>query len=109
MRKPAFCICENKGTDQLHDNHASDQLLYFRYIDSTILILSKSKMSSFLPSSVVIQLGLCRTWWETLDLKTGYLITPLILYLPPVTMIMTHLRKCGNYTVTRNILCHYFT
>ena len=29
MRKPAFCICENKGADQLR---AADQRLYFRYI-----------------------------------------------------------------------------
>ena len=24
MRKPAFCICENKGADQLHDNCTAD-------------------------------------------------------------------------------------
>ena len=36
MRKPAFCICENKGADQLHGDPAADKLLSFRYIDSTI-------------------------------------------------------------------------
>ena len=25
MRKPAFCICENKGADQLDSNHADDE------------------------------------------------------------------------------------
>ena len=25
MSKPAFCICENKGADQLGDNRAADQ------------------------------------------------------------------------------------
>ena len=40
MRKPAFCICENKATDQLRDNREADQRLCFRYIDSTILLLS---------------------------------------------------------------------
>ena len=29
MRKPAFCICENKGADQLHGNCADDQCLVF--------------------------------------------------------------------------------
>ena len=36
-RKPAFCICENKATDQR---------LCFGYIDSTIHLLPKSEISS---------------------------------------------------------------
>ena len=36
MRKPpAFCICENKGADQLCSNCTADQRLCFCYIDST--------------------------------------------------------------------------
>ena len=50
MRKFAFSICENKGADQLPTNRAADQRPCFRYIDSTIP-LSKSKISSFWPSS----------------------------------------------------------
>ena len=58
MRKPAFCICENKGADQLcglRENKEADQLrgnceadqrLCFRCIDSTIPLLPKSKISS---------------------------------------------------------------
>ena len=46
MRKPTFCICENKDEDQLRGNREADQHLWFRYIDSTILLLSKSKISS---------------------------------------------------------------
>ena len=46
MRKPAFCICENKGADQLHSNHTADQRLCFHYIASTINLLPKSKISS---------------------------------------------------------------
>ena len=46
IRKPAFCICENKGADQLHGNYAADQHLCFCYIDSTIPILPKSEISS---------------------------------------------------------------
>ena len=65
MRKPAFCICENKDSDQLRGN-----------IDSIILLLSKSEISSFQPSSVTAQPGLCRIWSETP--KTGFLTTRLI-------------------------------
>ena len=46
MRKPAFCICENKDTDQLRGNPEADQRLCFRYSDSTIPLLPKSEISS---------------------------------------------------------------
>ena len=46
VRKPAFCICENKDADQLRSNREADQRLCFRYIDSTIPLLSKSEISS---------------------------------------------------------------
>ena len=46
VRKPAFCICENKDADQLRGNREADQRLCFRYIDSTIHLLSKSDISS---------------------------------------------------------------
>ena len=39
MRKPAFCICENKDADQLRGNREADQRLCFRYIDNTIPLL----------------------------------------------------------------------
>ena len=45
MRKPDFCICENKDPDQLRGNREADQRLCFRYIDSTIPQLSKSEIS----------------------------------------------------------------
>ena len=47
VRKPFFCICVNKDADQLRGNHEADQRLCFRYTDSTIPLLSKSKISSF--------------------------------------------------------------
>ena len=37
--KKHFCICENKGADQLHGYCAADKHLCFRYIDSKILLL----------------------------------------------------------------------
>ena len=43
MRKPAFCICENKDADQLPGNREADQRLCFRYTDSTVPLLSKSE------------------------------------------------------------------
>ena len=46
MGKPTICIGENKGTDQLRSNCEADQRLCFRYTDSTIPLLSKSKISS---------------------------------------------------------------
>ena len=81
MRKPAFCICENKGEDQLHGNREADQRLCFRYTDSTIPLLSKSEKSSLWPSSVAVQPGLCGTWSETP--KTGFLTSRLILLVSP--------------------------
>ena len=38
MRKPAFCICENKGTHQLHGNRTADQHPCFRYIEISVII-----------------------------------------------------------------------
>ena len=78
MRKPAFCICENKDADQLRGNRKADQRLCFRYTDNTIHLLPKSEISSLQPSSVAVQPGLCRTWSETP--KTGFLTTRLKAY-----------------------------
>ena len=49
MRKPDFCICENKDADQLRSNCAADQHLCFRYTasTSTIPLLPKSEISIF--------------------------------------------------------------
>ena len=46
VRKPAFCICENKDADQLRGNREADQRLCFRYMDSTIPLLPNYKISS---------------------------------------------------------------
>ena len=46
VRKPAFCICENKDADHLRGNREADQRLCFRYTDSTIPLVSKSEISS---------------------------------------------------------------
>ena len=54
VRKPAFCICENKGADQLRSNGAdqlrsncaADQRLCFRYTDSRLPLLPKSEFQA---------------------------------------------------------------
>ena len=45
MGKPTICIDENKGADQLCSNCEADQCLCFRNTDSSISLLSKSKIS----------------------------------------------------------------
>ena len=62
MRKPAFCICENKDADQLRGNREADQRLCFHYIDSTmpLHINTKYQASShivWLYSSVCVRPG----------------------------------------------------
>ena len=46
MRKPAFCICENKGTGKLWVNPTANQHLCFHYKDKTIPLLPKSEVAS---------------------------------------------------------------
>ena len=51
MRKPDFCICENKAADQLCGNRTADQRLCFRYvyIEQTLFYLNpKFQVSSHL-------------------------------------------------------------
>ena len=58
MRKPDFCICENKDADQLRGNRKADQRLCFRYTGSTIALLPKSDISSLKPSFMAVCVGL---------------------------------------------------
>ena len=46
MRKPDFCIYENKDADQLRGNREANQRLCFRYTPSTIPLLPKSEILS---------------------------------------------------------------
>ena len=65
VRKPTFCRCENKDADQLCGNCEADQRLCFRYLDSTIPLLPKNKVSNLELSPVAVQPGLCQTWSES--------------------------------------------
>ena len=67
MRKPAFCICQNKDADQLHCNHAADQSLSFGYIHSTVSLLTKSEIqasSHFLCNSVPFAMVYALTYFK---------------------------------------------
>ena len=46
MRKPAFCICENKDADQRRGNREADQCLCFRYTDVQSLYYLNSKFQA---------------------------------------------------------------
>ena len=86
MRKPAFYICENKEADQLRGSREADQRLWFRYTDSTIPLLPKSKISSLKESSVAVEPRFSRTWSETP--KTGFLATRLKYYYGNISVLI---------------------
>ena len=48
MRKPDFCLCENKGADQLRGNREADQRLFFatRIVQFLFLLNPKFQASS---------------------------------------------------------------
>ena len=56
-----FCICEYKDEDQLRGNRKAEQRLCFRFLESTIPLLHKYKISSLYPPPVALQPGLCET------------------------------------------------
>ena len=51
MRNPSFCICENKGPDQLHGNLAA---LISAFVCVTIPLLPISGISSLYPSALIV-------------------------------------------------------
>ena len=54
MRKPTIYIFKTKGADQLRSYCEADQHLCFRYTDSTISLLSKSKFLLWLDSLICV-------------------------------------------------------
>ena len=54
-RKPDFCLCENKGADQLRSN----------YTDSTLSLLIKSEISSFCAASGTGHVGMLPPFYRT--------------------------------------------
>ena len=76
MRKQDFCLCENKGADQLCSYCTADQHLCFRYTDNAFPPLLIPKLSRFYLCSVSAQNGLYQTRSETL--KADFLTSRLI-------------------------------
>ena len=108
MRKPDFSLRENKGADQLHSNCEADQCLCFHYLDSTVPLLLKSEISSFLPSSVTVQAGLCCTWSETPKLRfsriTAHITVVSIISLYNIIMVDTMFTlSFENNTINHNL------
>ena len=91
MRKPDFCLCENKGADQLRSNCEADQRLCFRYTDSTLSLLIKSEISSIYAASGNVHVGLCQTWLETP--KTGFLTSRLISFIAMVAISSSSVKQ----------------
>ena len=53
MRKTEFCLCKNKGLDQLRSDNTADQRICIRFLNSTLIhFLLKSEISSFYSFSV---------------------------------------------------------
>ena len=96
-RKPTICICENKDADQLCSNCTADQHLCFRYSDSTVPFLFKSKISSFYLFCATAQADLCVTWTETQIV--GFLMHRLIL-----NVILQKIYQYCNDNFYRNYL-----
>ena len=90
VRKPTICIWESKGADQLHGNYTADHRLYFLYEDSTIPLLLKSKISSFLPVSVTVRVGLRLTLSET---QIDGFLTRRLNYYPVKTDQLAHMHS----------------
>ena len=59
MRKPTFCLGENKGADQLRSNCEADQRLCFRYMDSTISLLSESAVVAHKEGITLVWVKVC--------------------------------------------------
>ena len=64
-RKTKALHMRKQRRKKLCSNSEAAQRLCFRYLDSTILLLSKSEILSLEPSSVAVQPDLCRTKSET--------------------------------------------
>ena len=100
VRKPTTCIGKNKGTDQLCSNCTADQCLCIGSTDSTITLLLKSEISSFLPASKSAQAGLCKTWLETKFV--GFHAKTYLVSCIHHSTHMPYFRKTCNYWVYLN-------
>ena len=66
----------NKGADQPVHLCSLISAFVVHFLDSIMLLVSVSKISSLYLASVAVQAGLCLTWSQTL--KTGFLVMRLV-------------------------------
>ena len=76
MRKPVLPYANNKGANQPVHPCSLISTFVVRCLDSIILLVSKSEISSLYLVSVAAQTSLGFTWSQTP--KTGFLVTRLI-------------------------------
>ena len=118
VRKPDFCLCENKGADQLCRNCTADQGLCFRYMDNMFPFLLKYKISSFQPFSVTVQTRLCQSWSKTPKTcfhasglnsrqkkrSSSWLFTSTTLYEEPKVCLRDTTHTCMDYILIKENL-----
>ena len=80
MRKPAFCICENKDADQLRGNREADQRLCFSlhryYNPSSILIRNFKPLAIFCGRTAQFVSGLVRNPKDRFSHNEAYFTQP---------------------------------
>ena len=77
MRKPGYEVCKQQSADQPAHLRSLISAFVFRYLDSIMPILAKSKISRPLLASVTEQAGLSLSWSQ--PSMTGFLVVQLIL------------------------------
>ena len=75
MRKPVYAICEQQGRRSVAHPRSLISAIVVRCLDSTIPLVSISKISSLYLASVAAQAGLSQPWSQTP--KTCFLATRL--------------------------------
>ena len=58
--KTCFCICENKGADQLCGNRAADQTVCFSYFQASSYLVLLSHLSQRLIGELLVYRGIRR-------------------------------------------------
>ena len=103
MRKNVLALCEQRRCRSACASAQSDQRLCFHCLDSVILLVSISEISSLYLTAVAAQAGLCLLCSQTP--KTGFLMTRLILYIATTavtlsrhltTKVLIRLHRCAG-------------
>ena len=103
-----FSKCLNKNAHMLRGNRAADQRLCFRYITSTISVLSKSKISSLLPSPVSVQPGLCRKPRRLIERDEAHFVTDRRTNMQCSKMQKKDWGYCVRYSTKPNVTSLFF-